>query len=163
MFCCTKQSPSTKQRKINSLVLLPPKTTLSSVLTSSFSIFWLPRNFSAKKWQPGQTCVGTVCYQSRSGELRDHKRQQNKLNITLAQSQSWLKKCCRERRGEGGHTTLLNIVFLMWYISRSGQKWGYENTCLFWLLPFTHILSKYSLMFKGATHKPPKEIPDYSK
>lgn len=72
-------STQQQEHKLHSLVLLPSKATLSSLLTSSFSIFWLPRNFSSKKWQSGQIRVGTVCYQSRSGELSDHKRQQNKL------------------------------------------------------------------------------------
>lgn len=81
VFRCTEQPSSTQQpeHKLHSLVLLPSNTTLSSLLTSSFSIFWLPRNFSAKKWQSGQTRIGTVCYHSRSGELSDHKRWQNKL------------------------------------------------------------------------------------
>lgn len=51
----------------------------------------------------------------------------------------------------------------MQYISQNDQKRVYENTCSFWQLAFTHILFKYSLMFKGASHKSLEEILDYSK
>lgn len=72
---------------------------LCSLPLSAFSC--CPETSQQKKWQPGQACIGTVCYQSRSGELSDHKRRQNKFKITLAQSRSWLKKCCWGRQGRG--------------------------------------------------------------
>lgn len=138
--------------KLHPLVLLPPKTTLSSLLT--WGIFWLPRNFSAIKWQSSQACPGTVYYQSTSGELSDHKGWQIKLRS------HWPNHRADRRNTAGGDRVGGTLNFTKYnfpdvYISQNGQKWRCENTCSFWLLPFTHILFKYSLTFKGASHTPP--------
>lgn len=105
--------------KLHPLVLLPPKTTLSFLLT--WGIFWLPRNFSAIKWQSSQACPGTVYYQSTSGELSDHKRRQSKLRS------HWPSHRADRRNaavgdGVGGHWTSQNIVFLMCVFLRMAKS-----------------------------------------
>lgn len=160
VFPCTEQPFFTQQpeNNLHSLVSLPPNNFI-------ISAHFLLQNFLAAQkllsrevaaWPNTQLdCLLSEWIWWAQWPQKTAKQ----VKITLAQSRSWLKKCC----GEGGHTTLLNIVFLMWYISQSSQKWVHENTCSFWRLPFTHILFKYSLMFKGVSHKTPEEILDYSK
>lgn len=107
--------------KLHPLVLLPPKTTLSSLLT--WGIFWLPRNFSAIKWQSSQACPGTVYYQSTSGELSDHKGWQIKLRSHWPNHRADRRNTAGGDR-VGGHWTSQNIIFLMCTFLRMAKSGG---------------------------------------
>lgn len=133
--------------------MLLPKSTLSSLLT--WGIFWLPRNFSTIVWQSSQACPGTVCYQSTSGELSDHKRWQSKLRS------HWPNHRADRRNAAGGdgvegHWTLLNIIFLMCTFLRMAESGGMRtpahSDCFLLLISCSNI----DLHSKVLAINPPK-------